>query len=231
MFDQNVPTSWGLPHIYIYTYISFCLAKAVPEVLGDGIWSLGSEECGGFLVADFLSPGKMALKFVTGNFATFFTARKEICHLELTLGASSPNFSSSAWRGAPNGVAIDDLNKRSGALGKWSKVVAPSWAPLEELYDFCFFPDFVRNLLPGAYLCGRFGPDKKIVNPPPQKKNSPIFLRHPPGSSAPPPPRNPPPPEIFNKNRSPPVLAPRTPPSPSPSRKKLKISKTSTKQF
>ena len=38
------------------------------------------------------SPGKKKpeLKFVTGNFTTFFTARKEICHLELTLGASSP---------------------------------------------------------------------------------------------------------------------------------------------
>ena len=35
-------------------------------------------------------PGKIGSIFVTGNFATFFTARKESCHLELTLGASSP---------------------------------------------------------------------------------------------------------------------------------------------
>ena len=51
--------------------------------------------------------------------------------------------SSGAWRGAPDGVAtlevrkgaFDAFNKGSGALGKWSKVVAPSKAPLEELYD------------------------------------------------------------------------------------------------
>ena len=36
------------------------------------------------------SPGKIGLTFVTKNFTTFFTARKEICHLELTLGESSP---------------------------------------------------------------------------------------------------------------------------------------------
>ena len=30
------------------------------------------------------------LTFVTENFTTFVTARKEICHMELTLGASSP---------------------------------------------------------------------------------------------------------------------------------------------
>ena len=48
-----------------------------------------------------------------------------------------------AWRGAPDGVAtlklrkgtFDALNKGSGALGKWSKVVAPSGAPPEELYE------------------------------------------------------------------------------------------------
>ena len=28
--------------------------------------------------------------FVTENFTTFFTSRKDICHLELTLGESSP---------------------------------------------------------------------------------------------------------------------------------------------
>ena len=41
----------------------------------------------------FLSifPRKIGLTFVTENLTTFFTARKEICHLELTLGASSPN--------------------------------------------------------------------------------------------------------------------------------------------
>ena len=41
------------------------------------------------MVANF-SPRKIGLKFVTENFTTFSTARKEICHLELTLGASSP---------------------------------------------------------------------------------------------------------------------------------------------
>ena len=47
-----------------------------------------------------------------------------------------------AWR-APDGVAtlkvrkgdFDTLNKGSGALRKWSKVVAPLGAPPEELYD------------------------------------------------------------------------------------------------
>ena len=29
---------------------------------------------------------------VTENFATFLTARKEICHLELARGAASPNY-------------------------------------------------------------------------------------------------------------------------------------------
>ena len=36
------------------------------------------------------SPGKRGVKFVTENFTTFFTSRKEICHLELTLRESSP---------------------------------------------------------------------------------------------------------------------------------------------
>ena len=52
-------------------------------------------------------------------------------------------FSSGTWRGAPDGVAtlkvrkgaFDALNKGSGALGNWSKVVAPSGAPPEELCD------------------------------------------------------------------------------------------------
>ena len=53
--------------------------------------------------------------------------------------------SSGAWRGAPDGVAA--LEVRKGALAlwikglehleKWSKVVAPSGAPPEELYDTC----------------------------------------------------------------------------------------------
>ena len=37
------------------------------------------------------SSGEIGLVFVTENFATLFTARKETCHPELTLGASSPN--------------------------------------------------------------------------------------------------------------------------------------------
>ena len=56
----------------------------------------GSENSVGFLVANFLSifPRKMGLRFGTENFTTFFTAREEICHLELTLGASSSKISS-----------------------------------------------------------------------------------------------------------------------------------------
>ena len=37
------------------------------------------------------SPGKVGLKFVTENFTEFFTAKKNICHLELALGAFLPN--------------------------------------------------------------------------------------------------------------------------------------------
>ena len=44
------------------------------------------------MAANFLSifPRKIGLKFVTKNFTTFFTARKETGHLDLTLGASLP---------------------------------------------------------------------------------------------------------------------------------------------
>ena len=34
--------------------------------------------------------GNIVLELVTENFTTFFTARKEDCHLKLTLRASSP---------------------------------------------------------------------------------------------------------------------------------------------
>ena len=37
------------------------------------------------------SPGKIGLNFVTENLIRFFTSRKDICHLELTLGESLPN--------------------------------------------------------------------------------------------------------------------------------------------
>ena len=36
------------------------------------------------------SPGEIGFNFVTENFTTFFNARKEMCHLELAPGASSP---------------------------------------------------------------------------------------------------------------------------------------------
>ena len=61
---------------------------------------LACEKPGGFLVANFfhIFPRKYGLKFVTPetseNFTTFFTAKKEIYHLELALGATSRNFSS-----------------------------------------------------------------------------------------------------------------------------------------
>ena len=35
--------------------------------------------------------GKTGLTLVAANFTTFFIARKEVCHLQLTLGDSSPN--------------------------------------------------------------------------------------------------------------------------------------------
>ena len=55
---------------------------------------------------------------------------------------SRPLESSGAWQGATDGVAtlkvrksaFDALNKGSGALGKRSKVVAPSGAPPQDLY-------------------------------------------------------------------------------------------------
>ena len=74
---------------------SYCYTRAVPEVRGDEIqklcvcvwkmwWILVTKFCQ-------FSPGNIGLTFVTDNFTTFFTARKEVCHLELTLVASSPN--------------------------------------------------------------------------------------------------------------------------------------------
>ena len=76
-------------------------------------------------------------------------------------------------------------------------------------------------------LGGRFGPPKNIC--PPTK--SPTSRRHPPGPSAPPRPGEPPPPTtgIFITRSTPASWRPRTPPSPSPSRKIIKISETSTK--
>ena len=75
-------------------------------------------------------------------------------------------------------------------------------------------------------------PEKKIFSPPPKKK-IPQFAAH--TLPAPRPPSwKPPPLGIFNKkNRPPPpLLAPRTPPSPSPTREKIKnISETSTKSI
>ena len=67
--------------------MKFCIYTPTPQ----------REKLGGFLVANFLSyfPKENGLKFVTPrtseNFTTFSTARKEIYHLELTLGATSRN--------------------------------------------------------------------------------------------------------------------------------------------
>ena len=66
-----------------------------------------------------------------------------------------------------------------------------------------------RNTLYTTHSWWTFRPRKRKFSPPP---NSPIRRRHPLGPS---------PPGIFNKtNPPPPLLAPRTPPSPSPSKKK-----------
>ena len=64
---------------------------AVPEVQGDEILKFRSENAVDFWwqISCQFSPGKIGLKFVTENFTTFFTSRKDICHLELTLGESS----------------------------------------------------------------------------------------------------------------------------------------------
>ena len=65
--------------------MKFCIFTPTPQ----------REKLGGFLVANFLSyfPRENGLKFITPktseNFTTFSTARKEICHLELALGATS----------------------------------------------------------------------------------------------------------------------------------------------
>ena len=48
----------------------------------------------------WFSPGRKGLKFVTENFTTFFTSREENCHLELTLGESSPKVCTS-WLARP----------------------------------------------------------------------------------------------------------------------------------
>ena len=76
------------------------------------------------------------------------------------------------------------------------------------------------------FLGGNFGPEKKYLAPSPQ-----IPLKHPPGPSPhPPPPAEETPLLGFSMTmRPPPLPAPRSPLSPPPSRKKLKISETSTK--
>ena len=48
---------------------------------------------GGKLSVDFF-PRKIGLDVVAENLTTFFTASKDSCHLELTLGAFSRNFKS-----------------------------------------------------------------------------------------------------------------------------------------
>ena len=69
--------------------MKFCILTPIPQ----------REKLGGFLVANVLSyfPKENGLKFVTPqtseNFTTFSTARKEIYHLELALGATSRNVS------------------------------------------------------------------------------------------------------------------------------------------
>ena len=74
---------------------------------------------GGKLSVSIL-PRKIGLNFITENSTTFFTARKDICHLELALGASSPNkfwtflFSSDgAWFGLINCLAARNLVSNS----------------------------------------------------------------------------------------------------------------------
>ena len=46
-------------------------------------WSLGGK------ISDIF-PGEVGLKSVTENFTAFFNPTKDMCHLGLTLGASSP---------------------------------------------------------------------------------------------------------------------------------------------
>ena len=109
----------------------------------------------------------------------------------------------------------------------------PVWSMLlfgDRYKTFLSDPASERNL--GRLgLGGHFGPEKKLFSPPPPQKNSPIRRRHPPGPSAPPVLENPPPPswDFQSKNDPLPLLARRTPPSPLPEQKKLKISETSTK--
>ena len=70
-----------------------CCTRAIPEVRVMKLWNSGSKNMVDFWWQMFcqFSPGKIGLKFATETFTTSFTARKEICHLELTLGASLPN--------------------------------------------------------------------------------------------------------------------------------------------
>ena len=74
--------------------MKFCIFIPTPQ----------REKLGGFLVANFLSyfPRKIGLKFVTPktseNFTTLSTARKEIYHLELALGATSSKNSNCKYK-------------------------------------------------------------------------------------------------------------------------------------
>ena len=64
------------------------------------------------------SPGKIGLHFVSKNFTTFFTARKVVCHLEFTLGASSPNMSFVChWRKRRLTTEISLFSRRAFLMG------------------------------------------------------------------------------------------------------------------
>ena len=71
-------------------------AKAVPEVQGDEILNFGSEQCGGFLVANFLSifPGKNRLKICHRKL-------RHILHCKKRNLSSSPNFVSESFLKTP----------------------------------------------------------------------------------------------------------------------------------
>ena len=101
-------------HVIVFTHERSQLFKVMK------FWNFGSETCGGFLVADFLSifSRKIGFKFVTENFTAFFTASKDICHLELTLGASSP----SNFEVRCNILGADGSSQNYASLGlaKWA---------------------------------------------------------------------------------------------------------------
>ena len=147
-------------------------------------------------------PRKMGLKFVIENFTTFFTSRKEICHLELTLGESSPKESANRF-----------ARKLSSKFRKVDRGVGSSVARLHgrTLRGNCgvrhaaLLQQYIGEKLKGRLLKGSFDKACALTC---------RFLRRSPPHPPPSPPPSPFP--LFSRGKPPPSTRPQTPPPGTP---------------